>query len=372
MDSKRDYYEVLGVPRNATQEELKKAYRKLTFQYHPDRNPGNKEAEEKFKEAAEAYNVLRDENKRARYDQFGFDGVDQGQGFASTSDIFSQFGDLFGDFFGFGGSGTAAMQGADLRYELTITFEQAAHGDEAKLVLPRHETCGTCHGSGAAPGTKVETCPRCKGTGHIHRSQGFFSLATPCPYCHGTGQHIPRPCPTCHGEGLVKKTKELYVRVPAGVDSGTRLRVHGEGEPGQYGGPPGDLYVIVRVEPSKVYERQGQDLIYTTEISFTQAALGCRIEVPGLNGELPLEIPKGIQSGTILRIANEGLPYIGRSQKGSLLVDVKVITPTKLTERQIELLREFEELSQKPDSLFDQAAQKVKKKFAKAKKNMGL
>ena len=210
MDSKRDYYEVLGVPRNATQEELKKAYRKLTFQYHPDRNPGNKEAEEKFKEAAEAYNVLRDENKRARYDQFGFDGVDQGQGFASTSDIFSQFGDLFGDFFGFGGSGTAAMQGADLRYELTITFEQAARGDEAKLVLPRHETCGTCHGSGAAPGTKVETCPRRQGTPHVHRPQGFFSLATPCPYCHGTGQHIPRPCPTCHGEGLVKKTKELY------------------------------------------------------------------------------------------------------------------------------------------------------------------
>lgn len=371
MDNKRDYYEVLGVSRNATQEELKKAYRKLTFQYHPDRNPGNKEAEEKFKEAAEAYNVLRDENKRARYDQFGFDGVGQGQGFTSTSDIFSQFGDLF-DFFGFGGSGNAATQGDDLRYALTISFEQAAHGDEVKLTLPRYVNCDTCKGTGAAPGTRVETCPQCKGSGRIHRSQGFFSLATPCPYCHGTGQRIPKPCPTCHGEGMVKTTKELYVRIPAGVNSGTRLRVHGEGEPGQHGGPPGDLYVVITVEDSDIYERQDQDLLYTVEISFTQAALGCRVTVPGLNGELPLEVPKGVQSGAILRIPNEGLPYIGRSQKGSMLVEVKVVTPTKLSERQIELLKEFEELSKKPESLLDQAAKAAQKMTKKAKKAMGL
>ncbi|HIV99740.1 MAG TPA: molecular chaperone DnaJ [Candidatus Desulfovibrio intestinipullorum] len=375
MENKRDYYEVLGVSRNATQEELKKAYRKLTFQYHPDRNPGNKEAEEKFKEAAEAYNVLRDENKRARYDQFGFEGVGQGQGFTNTSDIFSQFGDIFSDLFGFGATQGGAMQGSDLRYALTVTFEQAAKGDEVKLTLPRHATCETCHGTGAAPGTKAETCPHCHGRGQIRRSQGFFSLATPCPQCHGTGQYIPKPCPKCHGDGFVKTTKELYVRIPAGVDSGTRLRVHGEGEPGMYGGPAGDLYVVINVEPSKIYERQGQDLIYTTSISFVQAALGCRITVPGLREELPLEIPKGIQSGTVLRIAGEGMPFIGRSQRGNLLVQVKVLTPTKLNDRQIELLREFEELSSKPESFLDAAEnlkEEVKKKFRKAKKTMGL
>lgn len=375
MQQKRDYYEVLGVSRTASEEELKKAYRKLTFQYHPDRNPGDKEAEEKFKEAAEAYNVLRDKQKRAAYDHFGFDGVGQGQGFNDTNDIFSTFGDLINDMFGFGGGFAGhggATQGADLRYALTVTFEQAAHGDEVKLTLPKHEPCEECGGTGAAPGTKVETCPRCQGRGHIRRSQGFFSLSTPCPSCHGTGQHIPTPCPTCHGDGIVKKNKELYLRIPPGVDSGTRLRVHGEGEPGQFGGPAGDLYVVITVEPSKVYDRHGQDLVYTQEISFVQAALGTRVEVPGLNGPLPLEIPKGIQSGTVLSINNEGLPYIGRSQKGKMLVEVKVVTPTKLSDRQIELLREFEELSKKPDSIFGEAAEKVKKKVAKAKKAMGL
>lgn len=372
MENKRDYYEVLGVSRTATQEELKKAYRKLTFQYHPDRNPGDKEAEEKFKEAAEAYNVLRDEEKRARYDQFGFAGVGQGQGFTNTSDIFSQFGDLFGDFFGFGGGSGGAMEGSDLRYSLTISFEQACHGDEVKLNLPRHVTCEKCGGSGCAPGTSPETCPTCRGRGQIRRSQGFFTLATPCPSCHGTGQHIPKPCPTCHGEGRVKKNKELYVRIPAGVDSGTRLRVHGEGEAGINGGPAGDLYVVINVRPSDVFERQGQDLIYTKEISFVQAALGARITVPGLDGEIPLDIPKGVQSGTMLRVAGQGIPYIGRSQKGDLLVEVKVVTPQKLSERQIELLKEFEELSKKPESLLEAAAETVKKGAQRAKKAMGL
>lgn len=369
MENKRDYYKVLGVPRNATADELKKAYRKLTFQYHPDRNPGDKEAEEKFKEAAEAYNVLRDENKRAMYDQFGFEGVGQNQGFNSTNDIFSQFGDLFNFFGGGGSSRNSAMQGADLRYSLTISFEQAARGDEVKLTLPRHVTCETCHGSGAAPGTSPEVCPRCRGTGQIQRNQGFFSIATPCPSCGGTGEHIAKPCPKCHGEGLVKTRKELYVRIPAGVDSGTRLRVHGEGEPGINGGPAGDLYVVINVEQSRTFERQGQDLLYTANITFVQAALGSRIVVPGLDEELPLEIPKGTQSGAILRIPGKGLPYLSRSQHGDLLVEIKVLTPTKLDDKQVQMLRDFEEYSNsKSEGLFDKLKKNLKKSVSSTKK----
>ncbi|MDO5536541.1 MAG: molecular chaperone DnaJ [Desulfovibrionaceae bacterium] len=364
MENKRDYYDVLGVSRNASPDELKKAYRTLALKYHPDRNPDNKEAEEKFKEASEAYQVLSDENKRARYDRFGFEGVDQNQGFQDAGDIFANFGDLFESFFG-GGSARRGgpMQGADLRYSLDITFDQAAHGDEVKLTLPRHVPCETCHGSGAAPGTKPQTCPHCQGRGQIRRSNGFMFSATICPSCQGTGQYIAQPCPKCHGEGQVMTTKELYVRVPAGVDSGTRLRVHGEGEPGMHGGPAGDLFVILNVQKSDIFERQGQDLLYTAEISFVQAALGCRITVPGLDDKLPMDIPKGVQSGAILRIRGKGLPYIGKTnRRGDLLVEVRVITPTKLDDRQIQMLKEFEEYSNsKNESL-----------FSKAKKAMGL
>lgn len=363
MENKRDYYEVLGVPRNASADELKKAYRKLTFQYHPDRNPGDKEAEEKFKEAAEAYSVLRDEEKRARYDQFGFEGVgSNGQGYGG--DVFSNFEDLFSSLFG-GGSASrnGPMQGDDVRYKLTISFDEAAHGNERKLTLNHACACEECHGTGAAPGSKPQVCPRCQGRGQVRMSQGFFSIAQPCPNCGGTGHVITKPCSKCHGAGVVKKPKEIYLRIPAGVDSGTRLRVHGEGEPGLNGGPNGDLYVVLYVEPSKVYERDGQDLLYTAEISFTDAALGCTLTVPGLDEELTVKLPAGIQSGNVHTLRSKGMPYPSNPKRhGDLLVCVRVMTPTKLDDKQIKMLKEFDEYTKsKGESL-----------FSKAKKAMGL
>ena len=376
--NKRDYYEVLGVEKNASDAEIKKAYRKLAMKYHPDQNPGDKTAEEKFKEINEAYEVLSDADKKARYDQYGFAGVDPnfnpnagfggfgGGGFSG----FGDFSDIFGDLFGFASAGGARgprpMQGADLRYNLKVTFEQAATGDEIPLTLPKHVTCPDCSGSGAAPGSQPETCPQCHGTGQVRHSQGFFQIAMPCSTCQGTGQVIKKPCPRCKGQGIVEERREIVVRVPAGVDTGTRLRVRGEGEPGEHGGPPGDLYVVLHVEPSKKYERQGQDLIYTCEISFVQAALGHRVEVPGLKGPLPLDIPKGIQSGTLLRLKGEGMPYPGRSNRGDLLVEVKVLTPTRVSDKQAELLREFERLES--ESPLD----KVKNLGKKLSKKMGL
>lgn len=338
MEQQRDYYEVLGVSREASEDEIKRAYRKLAFKYHPDRNPGDKEAESKFKEAAEAYDVLRDANKRARYDQFGFAGVGQEQGgFTSTNDIFSHFGDIFGDFFGFGGSdsgpnGPAA--GEDLRVSLKISFEQAAHGDSVTLTLPRHAECDECHGTGCAQGSQPEVCP------------------------------------TCHGEGVVKTSKELTVKIPAGVNTGTRLRVRGEGECGLHGGPNGDLFVVLDVQESDKYERQGQDLIYTCSISFAQAALGDKVTVPGIDGPLSLTIPKGIQSGEFLRIRGEGLPYIGHKQRGDMLVEIRVVTPTKLTPKQIELLKAFDEAGK--ESPLSQVKDKIKQTVDKAKKAMNL
>lgn len=364
-----DYYEVLGVARDADTDAIKRAYRKLALKYHPDHNPGDAEAEQKFKEAAEAYDVLRDPEKRARYDRFGQAGVQGGAGgFGSTEDIFAHFSDIFGDLFEFSTAarGPRPTAGADLRYNLTISFAQAAKGDEITLSLPKHVVCSECRGSGAAPGSKAETCRHCGGSGQVRRTQGFFQIAMPCPVCHGSGQVIVKPCPRCKGEGVVTDTRELVVRVPAGVDTGTRLRVRGEGEPGEHGGPPGDLYVVLTVETDKRWRREGQDLLCTQEISFVQAALGHRVEAPGLDGPLPLEIPRGVQSGTLLRLAGEGLPYPGRQARGDLLVEVRVLTPTRLSKEQEDLLRQFAAASEKTPLA------KVKKAAKKISKAMGL
>ncbi len=369
--SQRDYYEVLEVTREASESEIKTSYRRLAMQYHPDRNPDNPEAEQKFKEAAEAYDVLRDPERRARYDRFGHAGVsgNASSGFGSTEDVFSHFSDIFGDLFGFssGSSGPRAMRGSDLRYNLKITFAQAANGDEILLQLPKRVLCADCEGSGAAPGTKPEVCQQCGGAGQVRRNQGFFQISTPCPVCRGEGHIIAKPCPRCKGQGIVEETRELSVRIPAGVDSGTRLRVRGEGEMGHNGGPAGDLYVVVTVEKDKTFRRQGNDLVYTQEITFVQAILGHKLEVPSLKEPVMLEIPKGIQSGTVLRIKEEGMPVLGRNTRGDLLVEVIIVTPTRISEKQEELLREFEKHAPEEGVM-----NKLKKATKKAAKVMGL
>lgn len=349
--AQRDYYEVLGVARDASEDEIKRAYRKMALQNHPDHNPDNPEAEQRFKEAAEAYEVLRDPERRVRYDQFGHAGVGNNGdfgGFGSAEDIFAHFGDIFGDMFGFsmgGGTrrgGPRPTAGADLRYNLNITFAQAARGAEITLNIPRMVTCGECHGSGAAPGTSRETCRQCGGSGQVRNSQGFFQFVVPCPTCHGEGYTISKPCPKCRGKGQVQETRELSVRIPAGVDTGTRLRLRNEGEAGTNGGPNGDLYVFISVDEDKTFRRQGQDLVLTREISFVKASLGHTITVPGLDGDLELKIAKGTQSGTVLRLPGKGLPYLNQKRNGDLLVEILVKTPTNLSARQEELLREFE------------------------------
>jgi len=372
--SKRDFYEVLGVSREASDDEIKKAYRKKAFEFHPDRNPDSPEAEASFKEAAEAYDVLRDEQKRRMYDQYGHEGLNGGGfgggGFHNAEDIFSQFGDIFSDLFGFSMGGAArgprAQMGADLRYNLTVSFQQAAKGDEVTLKIPKRVTCDGCDGSGAAPGTEPERCGTCGGMGQVRQSQGLFSITMPCHACNGTGQNIAHPCPKCRGAGIVQEVKELSVRVPAGVDTGNRLRLRGEGEPGIHGGPPGDLYVVINVEPDKTFRRQGQDLLFTTEVSFTQAALGDKIEIPTLDDPVTMDVPTGTQSGEIFRMADLGMPDLSYGGHGDLLVEVIVKTPTKLSKRQEELLQEFAELEE------EKASSKVKKMFSKAKKVMGV
>ncbi len=369
--SQRDYYEVLEVSREASESEIKSSYRKLAMKYHPDHNPDNPEAEQKFKEAAEAYDVLRDPDRRARYDRFGHAGVNgnAGSGFGSTEDVFSHFSDIFGDLFGFSSAGGAsrAMRGSDLRYNLKITFAQAANGDEILLQLPKRVLCQDCEGSGAAPGTQPEICKQCGGAGQVRRSQGFFQISTPCPVCRGEGHIITKPCARCKGQGIVEETRELSVRIPAGVDSGTRLRVRGEGEMGHNGGPAGDLYVVVSVEKDKTFQRQGNDLVFRQEITFVQAILGHKLEVPSLKEPVTLEIPKGIQSGTVLRIKEEGMPVLGRNTRGDLLVEVIIVTPTRISEKQEELLREFEKHTPEEGVI-----NKLKKATKKAAKVMGL
>ena len=351
--AKRDYYESLGLDRNASEDDIKKAYRKLAMKYHPDRNPDNKDAEEKFKEIKEAYEILSDQEKRAAYDQYGHAGVDPNagaggfRGGAGFGDFAEAFGDIFGDIFGgrSGGGRSSVQRGADLRYNLEITLEEAAHGCEKEIRIPRHEVCDVCHGSGAKPGTSPVTCPTCGGQGQVRVSQGFFSLQQTCPTCHGTGKQIKDPCTKCHGSGFEKKTRTLNVKIPAGVDSGMRIRLSGEGEPGMNGGPSGDLFVVPHVKPHPVFERDGIDLHCEMPISFATAALGGQVEIPTLDGMANMKIPAETQSGKIFRLRGKGIKNIHGNDRGDLMCHVVVETPVKLTERQKELLREFDEIS---------------------------
>ncbi len=352
--SKRDYYEVLGVNRDAPEDEIKKAYRKLAMKYHPDRNPDSKEAEEKFKEAKEAYEILSEPEKRAAYDQYGHAGVDPsaggaggfgGQGFGSFADA---FGDIFGDIFGGGGGrGRGGVyRGADLRYNLEVTLEEAARGCEKQIRIPSMESCDVCNGSGAKPGTQPKTCNTCGGHGQVRMQQGFFSIQQTCPTCHGTGKVIPEPCTACHGVGRVKKQKTLSVKIPAGVDEGDRIRLSGEGEPGQAGGPSGDLYVVIHQKAHGVFQRDGSDLHCEMPISFTVAALGGEIEIPTLDGKAKIKISPETQTGKVYRLRGKGIKGVRSSVFGDLMCHVVVETPVNLTERQKQLLHEFEEINQ--------------------------
>ena len=349
--SKRDYYEVLGVNRDAGDDEIKKAYRKLAMKYHPDRNPDNKEAEEKFKEAKEAYEMLSDPQKKAAYDRYGHAGVDPSMGAGPGAQGFDGFADAFGDIFGdlFGGGGRGGRsnvyRGADLRYNLEITLEEAARGAEKTIRIPTVEECGTCHGSGAKPGTHPKPCPTCQGHGQVRVPQGFFSIQQTCPKCHGSGKIIPDPCRDCGGAGRTKKQKTLEVKIPAGIDDGMRLRHAGHGEPGLNGGPPGDLYVEIHIRKHAVFERDHDDLHCEMPISITTAALGGEIEIPTLEGMARLKIPAETQSGKVFRLRGKGIKNVRSHVHGDLMCHVVVETPVNLTERQRELLREFEEIS---------------------------
>ncbi len=351
---KRDYYEVLGVPNNATDQEVKSAYRKKALQHHPDRNPDNREeAEEKFKEAAEAYAILGDPQKRAQYDRYGHVGVGGlGPGGFDPS-IFAEFNDIFGDFFGFGdmfGTGSRRSRrrpnrGSDLRYDLEISFEEAAFGLETHIKVPRLENCLECGGSGARKGTSATTCSNCHGQGQVRYTQGFFSISRPCTACHGTGQIIKNPCPECRGQGRVRREKTLKVKIPPGVDNGTRLRIPGEGEAGNNGAPPGDLYVLLTVAEHPFFERQDHDLYCTMPVSFWQAALGAEVQVPTLEGDETLKIPEGTQTDTLFRLRGRGIPQLNGNGRGDLFVRVKLQTPTKLTKEQRKLMQQLAEVS---------------------------
>jgi molecular chaperone DnaJ len=352
--SKRDYYEVLGVSRTATEVEIKRAYRTLAVKHHPDKNPGDPHAEEKFKECAEAYAVLSDAQKRAAYDRFGHAGVGAGAGagfdpgFSNIEDIFDLFG--FGDMFGGRGRTRSAVQrGSDLRYDLEITLEEASSGKDEKLHIPRLEKCDECDGSGAEKGSTPETCITCGGHGQTRYQQGFFSVMRTCPNCQGKGQIIRNPCKNCKGAGRVEKEKTLEVKIPAGVETGSRLRISGEGEGGVNGGPSGDLFVVVHVKEHDTFERQGANLYSAAPVTFAQAALGAEIKVKTLDGEENLKIPAGTQTGTVFRLKSQGMPPLGGRGKGDLFVAVTLITPKTLTKEQRKLL---EQLAQVEDTDF--------------------
>lgn len=345
--SKRDYYEVLGISRNATEVEIKRAYRTLAVQHHPDKNPDDPHAEENFKECAEAYAVLSDSQKRAAYDRFGHAAAGAGAGFdpgfSNIEDIFDLFG--FGDMFGQrGGRRTNIQRGADLRYDLEITLEDAALGKDEKLRIPRLEKCGECDGVGAEKGTKPESCITCGGSGQTRYQQGFFSVMRTCPNCSGRGQIIRTPCKKCSGAGRIEKERSLEIKIPAGVETGSRLRVSGEGEAGVNGGPSGDLFVVLHVAEHENFERQGANLYSAVPVSFAQAALGTEIEVKTLDGEEALKIPAGTQTGTIFRVKGQGMPNLGGRGKGDLFVAVTLVTPKTLTKDQRKLLEQLAEI----------------------------
>ena len=352
MAAKRDYYEILGINRDASAEDIKKAYRKLAMKHHPDRNPDNPKAEEHFKEAKEAYEILSDAQKRSAYDQFGHAGVDPsaggagfgGAGMGGFSDAFS---DIFGDIFGGARGGRSnVFRGADLRYNLEIGLEEAARGTETRIRIPTMAECDTCHGSGAKKGTEPKVCPTCGGHGQVRMQQGFFSIQQTCPKCHGTGRFVAEPCTTCHGAGRVKQHKTLSVKIPAGIDEGDRIRLSGEGEPGVNGGPPGDLYVQIHLKPHAVFQRDHDDLHCEMPVSFTAAALGGEIEIPTLEGVARLKVPPETQTGKVFRLRGKGIKGVRSIGHGDLLCHVVVETPINLTDRQRDLLREFEEISQ--------------------------
>ena len=360
--AKRDYYETLGVPKNAGEDDIKKAYRKLAMKYHPDRNQGDeaKKSEEKFKEAKEAYEMLTDPQKRAAYDQFGHAGVDpnMGRGGGAGAEGFGGFAEAFGDIFGdiFGGgaaggqrrsAGQQVFRGSDLSYAMEITLEEAAHGKETQIRIPSYETCETCKGSGAKPGTSPKVCSTCNGGGTVHMRQGFFSIQQTCPHCHGTGKIIPEPCTTCSGQGRIKKNKTLEVKIPPGINEGMRIRSSGNGEPGANGGPSGDLYIEIRIKQHEIFERDGDDLHCTIPVGLTTAALGGEIEVPTLGGKAEIELPEGTQHGKTFRLRGKGIKGVRSSYPGDLYCHVSVETPIKLTEHQRKLLKELDDAFRK-------------------------
>jgi len=353
MATKRDFYDILGVPKNATDDEIKKSYRKLAMKYHPDRNQGDATAEVKFKEAKEAYEMLSDAEKRAAYDQFGHAGVDPnmrgGPGGAGGFGGFGEsFGDIFGDIFGQtrrqqGAGGKQVFRGNDLSYAMDVTLEEAAMGKESQIRIPSYEECTTCSGTGAKPGTSVKTCGTCQGQGVVQMRQGFFSVQQTCPHCRGSGKTITDPCTPCHGQGKVKKQKTLEIKIPAGIDDGMRIRSSGNGEPGTNGGPPGDLFIEIRLQKHDVFQRDGDDLHCAVPISFTTAALGGEIAVPTLSGEAAIDLPEGTQTGKQFRLRGKGIKGVRSSFPGDLYCHITVETPVKLSEHQRKILKELDE-----------------------------
>ena len=345
--SKRDYYEVLGLNRDANDEAIKKAYRKLAMKFHPDRNPGDQTAEGKFKEVKEAYEVLSDEQKRALYDQYGHAGVDGAAagGGGGAGGFAEAFGDIFSDIFG-GGRRSGPYRGADLRYDLEITLEEAARGTETRIRIPTMANCETCHGSGAKPGTQPSTCPTCNGAGQVRMQQGFFSIQQTCPRCHGSGRVVSDPCRDCKGAGRVKHHKTLQVKIPAGVDTGDRIRLSGEGEPGSAGAPPGNLYVQIQIKEHALFKRDEDHLHCEMPVSFLTAALGGEIEIPTLDGSALVKVPPETQTGKVFRLRGKGIRGVRSRAPGDLFCHVVVETPVNLTDRQKELLREFEQAVQ--------------------------
>ena len=347
---KNDYYKILKVDRNASNEEIKKAYRKKALKYHPDRNPGDKKAEEKFKEAAEAYEVLSDPEKRDIYTRYGHEGL-RGtgfQGFSGFDDIFSSFGDIFEDVFGFRTgrtrSRTAARQGADLRYDLSISFMDAVFGTTPEIEIEKFERCEKCGGTGATPGTEPVVCSTCRGMGQVTKSSGFFTVSSTCPQCGGAGRIIESPCKGCRGTGKAKKVKPMQLKIPPGVETGSRLRLRGEGEEGEFGGPKGDLYVFIYVEPHEYFERDGNDILCRIPLPMTLAALGGNIEVPTLNGNEKIKIPRGTQHGKIFRLKGKGVPHLRGYGRGDQLVQTLIEIPTNLSKKEESLLKELAKL----------------------------